>query len=400
MRRFLLLLLVLILSAVVWTVHELYQPFRGYAGNLILELEPGASAVQAAQLLRDRGVIAFRGPFLIRYVLGRPNTLKAGEYLFDRPLRPLDVYRKLVQGEVCLHSVTIPEGSDRFDMARILHNRLGIDPEDFLRASGEGDAIRDLDPQATTLEGYLFPDTYRFARGTTAETVVGTMLDQFRLVLKARIPPELQPAPEKLREVITLASLVEKETPSAEERPTVAGVFARRLRKRMPLQCDPTVVYAARLQGRPIGPILKSDLKFDSPYNTYRYAGLPPGPIASPGEASIRAALRPEPTEYVYFVSNNQGGHFFSKTLAEHRRRVARYRREVALRGAASSRGAKTISDSEQREKKPMNSSSEGAEEPQQETTHPLSGPAEGIRARRGAGDTRHPGGSPAAPRP
>jgi UPF0755 protein len=400
MKRRLLLVLILVLAAAAWTVNELHRPFRGYSGNLILVLEPGASAVQTAQLLADRGVIAYRGPFLIRYVFGRPDTLKAGEYLFDRPLRPLDVYRKLVRGEVYLHSVTIPEGSDRFDMARILHNRLGIDPQDFLRASGNGDAIRDLDPQARTLEGYLFPETYFFPRGVSAETVLGTMLGQFRTVLRTRIPPELQPPPEKMRDVITLASLVEKETPMAEERPLIAGVFAKRLKKRMPLQCDPTVVYAARLEGRPSGPILKSDLKFDSSYNTYRHAGLPPGPIASPGEASIFAALQPEPTEYLYFVSNNQGGHFFSKTLAEHQRRVARYRREVAVRRAASGRGAETISGSGRREKNFMNSSSEGAEEPQQEEAHPRSLSGDGARARRGRSNTPHSGGPPEAPRP
>jgi UPF0755 protein len=400
MKRLLLLLLVLALSAVAWITYELHRPFRGTSGSLILELDPGTSAIQAAQLLADRGIIAFRVPFLVRYALGRPRTLKAGEYMFNRPLRPLDVYWKLVRGEVYLHSVTIPEGSDRFDMARILHNRLGIDPQDFLRASGDGAAIQDLDPQAATLEGYLFPDTYFFPRGVTAETVIGTMLGQFRAVLKTRIPPEIQPSPEEMRDVITLASLVEKETPLAEERSIVAGVFERRLKKRMPLQCDPTVIYAARLEGRPIGPILKSDLRIDSPYNTYRYPGLPPGPIASPGEASIRAALQPEPTEFLYFVSNNQGGHFFSKTLAEHQRRVARYRGEVAALRAASRKGTERVSPSGQHENKPVNSSSESAEEPQQETAHPRSQPGEGTGARGGAGDTRNSGGPRAAPRP
>ena len=332
MKRVGLVAALLLVTAAAWTVRELCRPYRGYSRNLVLVLEPGTSAYQSAQLLAERGVLASRWPFLVRYVLGRPETLKAGEYLFDRPLRPLDVYRKLILGEVYLHSVTIPEGSDRFDMARILHHQLGINPQDFLRASKNAEAIRDLDPRAMSLEGYLFPETYLFARGVTPGVVIATMLAQFRHVMATRVPPELRPPPEKLREVVTLASLVEKETPLAEERPIVAGVFQRRLEERMPLQCDPTVIYAARLDGRPIGPIRQSDLRFDSPYNTYRYPGLPPSPIASPGEASLRAAVEPAPTKYLYFVSNNRGGHIFARTLAEHRRNVSRYRREVAVR--------------------------------------------------------------------
>ncbi len=340
MKRALLLVGVLVLAAVAWTLREVYRPYRAYAGSQIFILAPGTSGPEVARLLVERGVLARRWPFLICYALGRPHGLQAGEYLFDRPLRPIDVYRKLVRGDVYLYRVVFPEGSDRFDIARILYDRLGLNPQDFLRASEETDAIHNLDPQATTLEGYLFPDTYRFPRGAKPEGVIAAMLAQFRHVLRNRIPPELQPSPENLHEVITLASLVEKETPAAEERPIVAGVFQKRLKKRMALQCDPTVVYAARLNGRSIGPILLSDLEIDSPYNTYRHPGLPPGPIANPGEASIRAALQPAVTEYLYFVSNNRGGHIFSRTLAEHLRNVARYRREVAAlrRGAAGKR--------------------------------------------------------------
>jgi UPF0755 protein len=314
-----------------WMWGELHRPYRGYSGNLILVLEPGTRASQAVTLLVQRGVLKRRWPFLARYWLGRPrHTLKAGEYLFDRPLRPVDIYRKLIQGDVYLHTVVIPEGSDRFDMARILHQQMGIQPEEFLRATAQAAAIHDLDPQATTLEGYLFPDTYRFPRGVSSGTVVITMLARFRQVLASKFATELHASATNLHDTITLASLVEKETPVPSERPIIAGVFRRRLEKRWPLQCDPTVVYAARLQGRPIGPLTQGDLAFDSPYNTYRYPGLPPGPIASPGEASIRAAFNPQPGDVFYFVSNNRGGHIFSKTLAEHQRNVARYRRQGA----------------------------------------------------------------------
>jgi len=282
----------------------------------------------------------------------------------------------LVQGDVYLHTVVIPEGSDRFDIARILNLRLGIDPVQFLRVTQQAEAIRDLDPRAPSLEGYLFPDTYRFPRGTSAAAVVMTMLVRFHHILATRFanqglsptpdsPPQLgrgarapiPDSPPQLRrgaraptldsppqlgrgarsggktdwhDVITLASLIEKETPEASERPLIAGVFERRLERGIPLQSDPTVVYAARLDSRPIGPITQGDLELDSPYNTYRHSGLPPGPIANPGLASIWAALNPAGGDALYFVANNHGGHVFAPTLAEHQRNVARYRREVA----------------------------------------------------------------------
>lgn len=326
------LLLAFSLALAGWAMYEWRQPYQGYEGSLRLDLEPGTSAFETARLLEERGVIRNRWLFWIRYAASRGTTLKAGEYSFDRPLRPRDVYQKLIRGDVLLYSVTIPEGSDRFDMARILHRDLGIDPQVFLPASGKAEAIRDLDPGAVTLEGYLFPETYRFPRGVTAEQVIAAMLGQFRRVLLTQIPAELRPPPEELRSAVALASLVEKETPASSERAVVAGVFRKRLKIGMPLQCDPTVIYAARLEGRTIGKLKLSDLEINSPYNTYRHAGLPPGPIASPGAASLLAALKPAETEFLYFVSDDRGGHFFSKTLAEHNQKVARYRREVAIR--------------------------------------------------------------------
>ncbi len=331
------LALILAFAAAAWTVYKWRQPFKGYPGSLMLVLEPGTSALESARLLEEKGVIENRWPFWIRYALDSGSTLKAGEYQFDRPLRPGEVYRRLVLGDVYLYTVTIPEGSDRFDIASIVHRDLGIDPQAFFCASERADAIRDLDPKAATLEGYLFPETYRFPRGVTAEQVIAAMLGQFRRVLSTRIPPETRASAEGLRDAVTLASLVEKETPAAEERPIVAGVFKKRLKIGMALQCDPTVIYAARLEGRTIAKLKLSDLEIKSPYNTYRHAGLPPGPIASPGEASLLAAFQPAETKYLYFVSDDRGGHFFSKTLAEHNQKVARYRREVANRHRAAS---------------------------------------------------------------
>jgi peptidoglycan lytic transglycosylase G len=314
---------------------DLHRPYRGYSGTLEIEIAPGMSAPEVTKLLAERGVLAHRWPFLVRYALGRPrHTLKAGEYTFDRPLTPLDVYRKLVEGEVHLYTVLIPEGSDRFDMARIYQERLGLGPREFLRATRVTALIRDLDPQAPTLEGYLFPDTYRFARGAGAARVVETMVERFRQVLDAQFRADLSQSNESLHEAVTLASLIEKETSQPDERPVIAGVFERRLKIGLPLACDPTVIYAVRLADgaldRPATPITESELEFDSPYNTYLHAGLPPGPIASPGVASLRAALDPAPGDFLYFVSNNHGGHIFARTLAQHLQNVARYRRQVA----------------------------------------------------------------------
>jgi UPF0755 protein len=319
---------------------QTFHPYRGYSGSVIVTIPPGSSALSAAGVLRAHGVLNSRAPFLMLYAFGRlrHRTLKAGEYLFDQPLSTRGVYEKIVRGDIYYVLVVIPEGSDRFDIARILHEKLGLDPQVILQATAQPGLVRDLDPAAPSLEGYLFPDTYRFPASTTAETAARTMVARFRQVLDSRFPQVLSSAPdEDLHEALTLASLVEKETPNPGERAEVAGVFARRLQHHMTLDCDPTVVYAARLtsasaDSSPGGPapITAAELASNSPYNTYRRAGLPPGPICSPGAASLAAALHPADGTALYFVSNLHGGHVFASTLAEHNRNVARYRREVA----------------------------------------------------------------------
>ncbi|MBZ5542071.1 MAG: endolytic transglycosylase MltG [Acidobacteriia bacterium] len=399
MRRLALVIVLIALGGMAWISWDLYRPYRAYSGDQFVLIEPGTNALGAANLLVERGVLAHRWPLLFRYWLGRAHhRLKAGEYLFDRPLRPVDVYRKLILGDVFLHTVVIPEGSDRFDMARVLHQQLGLNPEEFLRTTEQTSAIRDLDPRAPSLEGYLFPDTYRFPRSVTSAGVVEAMLARFRQVWANRIPVEGRPPCANLHDVITLASLVEKETPSPGERPVVAAVFRNRLEKGMALQCDPTVIYAARLNRHPLGPITEDDLEIDSPFNTYRYAGLPPGPIASPGEASIRAALEPAAVDFLYFVSNNRGGHLFSRNLVEHQRNVARYRREVAaLRRVTAGEAKNASSLAGQRGKSDATSSSKPrVKSPEQKTSHPRSLPGAGSRPRGGKGDSSHPGRSSA----
>ncbi len=378
---------------------ELYRPYRGYSVNQLVEVEPGWKAPAVAELLVERGVLAHRWPFLVSYWVGRSrHRLKAGEYLFDHPLRPVDVYRKLVHGDVYLHAVVIPEGSDQLDIARILLQQLGMKPEEFLRVVRESDAVLEFDPAAPTLEGYLFPDTYRFPRGVSAASAAATMVARFRQVVEARLGAELRQSSLSLHDVITLASLVEKETPDPHERPIVAGVFERRLKKGWPLECDPTVVYATRVSHhlieRPAAPISQSELMFDSPYNTYRHAGLPPGPISNPGVASIRAALHPTDDKFLYFVSNNHGGHVFARTLAEHQRNVARYRRQVAALHRAALEGAAPAEQAPAKEQRGgdrgAKNSAQSAKHKKQKTTHPRLQPGAGARMRGDEGNTGH----------
>ena len=329
-RIFALVILVLVAGLAVAGV-EILRPYRGYAGQAIVDIPPGTQAPEIAARLAEKGVIAHRWPFLLIYGAGRWRYhVKAGEYLFDRPLRPLDVYRKLVRGEVYSRTVVIPEGSNRFDIARILQRSLGIDPEDFLRVTEEASPIHDLDPQAQTLEGYLFPDTYRFEFHPTTARIALTMLARFRAVLRQTFQKDLNQSHENLHQALTLASLIEKETPDPHERPIIAQVFGLRLQKGMLLQCDPSVAYAAEMAHLPPAPITETDLNLKSPYNTYVHAGLPPGPICNPGTASVLAALHPASTNYLYFVSNTRGGHQFARTLAEHQRNVALYRKQAA----------------------------------------------------------------------
>ena len=330
-KKILALIALVIIAGLAIISVEVLRPYRGYTGQMIVDIPPGTQAPEVANQLVAKGVLAHRWPFLLLYGAGRwRHHLKAGEYLFNRSMRPLDVYRKLVRGEVYFRTVVIPEGSNRFDIARILRNKLGIAPENFLRVTQNAAPIHDLDPEAPSLEGYLFPDTYRFEYHPTAARIAMRMLARFREVLNH----DFQQGPSRpdvsLHRIMTLASLVEKETPDADERPIIAQVFDLRLEKGMLLQCDPTVAYAAEIAHLPSAPITESDLNLKSPYNTYVHLGLPPGPICNPGKASILAALHPATTHYLYFVSNTHGGHRFAATLAEHQRNVARYRKRAA----------------------------------------------------------------------
>jgi UPF0755 protein len=316
-----------------WLDSQISRPYRGRTPDKIfVDIPHGTSRWGVAGFLKQSDVIRNRFAFEMFSLWHARKPLQAGEYYFDHPLNSKEVFRKIAEGKIFLHSVTIPEGWNMFDIATELSRQGICTREDFLTAARDPSAISDIAPDAQSLEGFLFPSTYEFTRHTSCDQIAKRMVGDFRAIWDALVPSGSTQFPDglTLQQIVTLASLVERETPKAEERPLVAGVFYNRLHRDFPLQCDPTVQYALDIVGRPEKNVHSKDLRIDSPYNTYLHRGLPPGPIANPGEASLRAALTPAQTEFMYFVANDHGGHFFSKTLAEHNRNVARYRRLLA----------------------------------------------------------------------
>ncbi len=318
MRRFFRLVAILVLAAAAWLVWALMVPVQSPTQSVLLR--PGSSSRRIASDLKQAGAIRSSLAFLLLHY-AKLRQLKAGEYLFDHPQNALAVYDRIARGDIYFHSVTVPEGFNQFDIAAAIEaSGLGT-RADFLQAAGDTSLIKDLDPQARSLEGYLFPDTYRFTRTQSVHDMVATMVKRFRQEAKA------VGLVDDAHRVVTMASIVEKETAVADERPLVAGVYYNRLRINMALDADPTVIYASLLAGTYHGAIHQSELQSDSPYNTYRYPGLPPGPIANPGRAALAASLHPAQTDFLYFVSDAQGHHRFAKSIAEHNQNVAAYRR-------------------------------------------------------------------------
>jgi UPF0755 protein len=327
MRRAFLLLLILLALAAGYLYLALYQPYQGFASDgVYVDVPRGASQRTIARLLAENGVVRNRIAFELLCRLKKRRTLEAGEYFFDRPVTAFAVYDSIANGRVFVKEFVIPEGFTMFDIADLAASEGFLNREEFLAAARDPSPIRDIAPDAPSLEGFLFPATYEFPRHMAGKDMTAAMLKKFRQEWLT-LPPEGKTQHQSVQNIVTLASLVERETPRPEERPHVAGVFENRLRIGQPLQCDPTVAYAMTLAGAYTGKLDGGDLHFSSPYNTYRNRGLPPGPIANPGEAALRAALDPPPTDDLYFVANTEGGHFFSKTLQEHNRNVARYRR-------------------------------------------------------------------------
>ncbi len=297
--------------------------------QVVYTVEKGSSARSIAQGLKSRSVLREKWPFFLGYRLFyRSKTIKAGEYALNLPISPKSILEKLTEGKVILHPLTIPEGLTQRETAHLLHSLLGCKVSDFLNLTAESSLIRDIDPEASSLEGYLFPETYRFPKNTDLQTIIGTMISQFRRVFLPEWRTRAEEMGMSVRETVILASLIEKETSLPAEKPLISAVFHNRLRKGIKLDCDPTIIYALKEDERFDGNLRKKDLSLDSPYNTYLYRGLPPGPIANPGSSSIEAALYPAKKDYLYFVSKNDGSHHFSSSFREHLNAVNRFQRK------------------------------------------------------------------------
>jgi UPF0755 protein len=326
MKRLILALVVLSIIGAGLAYLSLNITYQGFRDPVILDFPKGTSTQAMAEQLAQSGVIRYAWQFLLLRVIDPAKKLQAGEYRFARADSPNGVLSRIARGDVFFYELVVPEGSNMFDIAASVGRLEFLKASDFLQAARNPALIRDLAPEAPTLEGYLFPATYRVTRSTTVQQVCAMMTSEFR---KQWHDLQTSGNTRSINEIVTLASLVEKETGRPEDRPIVASVYENRLRKNMALDCDPTTIYAALLDARYRGTIYRSDLNSDNAYNTYRHPGLPPGPIANPGVASLKAALAPAETNYLYFVAkpDGSGGHQFSETIEQHNVAVQQYRR-------------------------------------------------------------------------
>jgi UPF0755 protein len=321
------LLVVALAAAAIWMLLGMEQPYKGYQGaEQFVEIPPGAGPAAIGRRLAEAGVV--RDELSFRYALrrsGQAQRLQAGEYRFDRPMSAREVIDKIARGDVVLRPITFREGLTIRQMARVYEDDGFGKASDFVNAARNVALITDVDPAAEDLEGYLFPDTYPLSRRATAAQLVERMVTSFRDALTPELVERAAARGLTVRQLVTLASIVEKETGKPEERALVAAVYSNRLKIGMGLQCDPTVIYALERAGLYDGNLTRQNMQFDSPYNTYRYAGLPPGPIAAPGVESLEASAAPADVPYIYFVSRGDGSHVFSTTLDEHNRNVFEY---------------------------------------------------------------------------
>jgi UPF0755 protein len=298
-------------------------PGAGSAPPRIVYIKPKTKVQDIAEALAEAGVIQSRWSFVaLAYLQGSLTRLHAGEYEFSPGTPLLEILRKLEAGRVVTHQVTIPEGFTALDIARLLGSERLVDADRFKALVEDADFVESLGVPGESLEGYLFPDTYRLTRGMAEEEIIRIMVSRFRQAAPKDFDAQAERLGLDAHEVVTLASLVEKEAKLDRERPIVAAVFLNRLQLNMPLQSDPTAVYGTENPSRRITP---DDLRRETPYNTYLKAGLPPGPIANPGLASLRAVLSPAPVKFLYFVAKNDGTHSFSRTLEEHTQAVRKY---------------------------------------------------------------------------
>ncbi len=369
MRKIVWLFFIALLGAAGWLGWALMMPVTPSSQKFVM-LRPGFSTRRIATELRSAGVIRSSQAFVLWQYFHRGRSLKAGEYLFDKPANIIDIEKRLRRGDVYFHTVVVPEGFTMFDIARTVESAGLGSASDFLKVvRSETELIADIAPNATSLEGYLFPDTYQFSRMMTMQEMAAAMVCQFRSVAKqigltaataaqsgavetgstqaghacgfVIIQTKEAAEPHSIVEIgnvtplertVIMASIVEKETAVPEERPMVASVYFNRLSKRIALDADPSIIYAELLAGTYQGALHHADMSFASPYNTYRNAGLPPGPIGNPGRGSLEAAMHPAQTDFYYFVADAQGHHRFARSIDEHNKNVEAYRKAMRSR--------------------------------------------------------------------
>ena len=350
MRKLFFLILLVALAAGGWFAWAVMTPVEP-SGQVFVLLHPGYSTRRIATELKNAGVIRSEEAFILWHYVHRSRSLKAGEYLFEKSASIIDIQKRLRRGDVYFHAVVVPEGFTMFDVARAVEEAGLGKAEDFLKvAQSDTSLIADIAPNAKSLEGYLFPETYEFSRMMTMHDMAAAMVKQFRHVgqqiglvhassiteakdsaapVSADTMMSAQSPTFDVERTVIMASIVEKETSVAEERPLVASVYYNRLEKHIALDADPSIIYAELLAGAYQGALHHADMSFLSPYNTYRNAGLPPGPIGNPGRSALEAAMHPAQSDYYYFVADAQGHHRFARSIEEHNKNVDAYRKAV-----------------------------------------------------------------------
>lgn len=308
-----------------------YAPASRDGATKVVNIQRGASFRAIARNLEDAGIIRSARSFkFAASLLGANRKVKAGEYELNGSMAPLEILEALVKGKVKKYLVTIPEGYNIRDVAGLLADAGLADRDDFISRATDGKLAASLGVEGPTLEGYLFPDTYELTKNLSADEIIARMAERFKSVYFPALDAAARKRKMSMRKAVTLASIIEKETGANNERRRISAVFHNRLDKRIRLQSDPTVIYG--VEGFD-GNLRKKHLLEKNPYNTYRNYGLPPGPIANPGRASLEAAIDPEDAAYLYFVSKNDGTHHFSKSLREHNEAVGRYQKRVRAAG-------------------------------------------------------------------
>lgn len=332
------LVLLIIISLVATHLYTVfYTPGSRDGGTRVVFIPKGASFRMIAESLEKEGVVRDAESFIFAAnILGAYKKVKAGEYEFSRAMTPMEVLEHLVKGRVKKHFVTIPEGYNLYEVAAVLGQMGFAKPEEFIALAKNPARVKSFGLEGETFEGYLFPDTYELTKGMSAQELLSKMAERFKAVYSAEFESVAREKGLSMKKVVTLASIIEKETGAPEERELISAVFQNRLKKGIKLQSDPTVIYA--IEGFD-GNIKKTHLQMKNPYNTYMNYGLPPGPIANPGKASIKAALYPANEDYLYFVSKNDGTHYFSKDLKEHNDAVFQYQKSRRVNGQSGKKG-------------------------------------------------------------